>query len=396
MLFCFENHLMVPISPKMADRIRRSVLERMTCNGQLLMDLVRRQKYDEEESLKTWKLPVQIVTPVIAVCILLLIVYAIRQRTKYLRMWDRNDWNINFVVPNEYFQTLSNHRADKEWSTQTPQNDDIHKVVTRPLSIAAVFGVNRKVKQTLVRMRDEIVHENVARFFGISSRDDAIYLVEQYCSNGTLVDFLRDNQHVVNQSICYVVCADIANGMTYLHRQNVIHGNLTVDKCHVDSHLTIKIVDWEYTALYDVIRQSECNRTKATREKSVLHFIYSEAHDSDDDPSPAFRHLAPELQKDGRLSDPTRAGDVYSFGVIVGDLFFNSSGQDLQPASAEAYSNMPTMARQIMKLACAKVAIKRPTFDQVEKSMRSAVDGGNSSLLDRCVNYVKVCLLSLG
>jgi len=231
---------MVPVSPNIANRILRSVLERMTCSKQLLMDLVRQQQYDEEESLKTWKLPVQIVTPVIAVCVLLLIVYAIRQRAKYLHMWDRDDWNIDFVVPNEYYhQTLGNHRTDKEVESQNfSDHNNIHKVVTRPLSIASVFGVNRKVKQALVRMRDEIVHENVARFFGISSREDAVYLVEQYCANGTLVDFLRDNQHVVNQSMCYVVCADIANGMTYLHRQNVIHGNLTVDKCHVDSPLT--------------------------------------------------------------------------------------------------------------------------------------------------------------
>jgi len=157
----------------------------------------------------------------------------------------------------------------------------------------------------------------------------------------------------------------------------------------VDSHLTIKIVDWEYTSLYDVTRQSERSRAKTTREKSVLHFIYSEGHDGGGDPSGTFRHLAPEIQKDGRLSEPTRAGDVYSFGVIVGDLFLNLPGQEPPPTSDEAYSNMPTMARQIMKLACAKVAIKRPSFDQVEKSMRSAVDGGNASLLDRCVSYYR-------
>ena len=75
-----------------------------------------------------------------------------------------------------------------------------------------------------------------------------------------------------------------------------------MDSKHVDSHLTIKIVDWEYTSLYDVIRHSERNRAKTTREKSVLDFIYSEGHEGDGDPSQAFRHLAPEIQKDGRLT----------------------------------------------------------------------------------------------
>ena len=60
-----EYHLKVPVSDNIAAVIRRSVLERMTCDGQPLMDLVRRQKHDEAESLKKWKLPVQIVTPVV-------------------------------------------------------------------------------------------------------------------------------------------------------------------------------------------------------------------------------------------------------------------------------------------------------------------------------------------
>ena len=79
-----EHRLVVPVSRSVADRIRSAVLERMTCDGRLLMDLVRQQKYEEEESLKTWKLPVQIVSPLTAFIILLLVVYAIRQRVQYL------------------------------------------------------------------------------------------------------------------------------------------------------------------------------------------------------------------------------------------------------------------------------------------------------------------------
>jgi len=434
-----DNHLMVPVSPDIANRIRRSVLERMTCNGQSLMDLVRQQKYNEEESLKTWKLPVQIASPLIAACVLFLIAYAIRQRVKYLRMWDRDDWNIDFVVPNEYSRSPSHQGTTNEGSSISGNcldRGDIKKVVTRPFSIASVFDVNRKVKQVLMRMRDEIGHENVARFFGISKHDDDVYLVEQYCSNGKLIDFFRENQYIVNQPFLYVVCADIANGMMYLHRQNLIHGNLSIDKCHVvdrchmigrchlvdrshvtdkchmidmghvidrchmpnrchvidkchvDSHLNIKIVEWEYTAMYEVMRHCERNRAKSTRDKCVLHFICREESDGVGDCSRKFRHLAPEIQKDGRLTEPTRAGDVYSFGVIVGDVFLHSSGQELQQTSAEDPPDLPITARQVMKLACAKVAIKRPTFDQLERSMRNAVVGGKSTLLDRCLNCV--------
>ena len=80
-----ENQLMVPISPGVANKVRSTVLERMTCDGHRLMDLVRHQKYEEEESLKTWKLPIQIISPLIAAIILILGAYAMLLKVQYLR-----------------------------------------------------------------------------------------------------------------------------------------------------------------------------------------------------------------------------------------------------------------------------------------------------------------------
>ena len=378
------NHHMMPVSPVVVSRIQTTVFERMTCGGKLLMDLVRQQKYEEEESLKTWKLPVSIVTPFISIIILILIVYAIRQRVQYVRMLDRDDWKINFFeidffVPRNRRRTRNNAAQAEE--TQTPSSENfpgrwnIHEVVTRPLSIAKVFDVNRRVKRALMSMREEVGHENIARFFGISSLNEAIYLVEQYCANGTLVDFLRDNKYSTSQSFRYVICADIANGMAYLHRQNLIHGNLSIDKCHVDSRWTIKIVDWEYTALYNVIRRTNPRQAQATRDKSVLHFLCSEG-------SRQFRHLAPEIQTNGRLLEPTRAGDVYSFGVIIRDVFV-----DLQHTVVDFNDRMQTKALQFEELACHTIAVKRPTFEHLEQSVRRvAVKNGKTSLMVRCVH----------
>jgi len=386
-----KNNFMAPVSSNVANRIRSTVLNRMTCDGRLLMDLVRQQKYDEEESLKTWKLPIQIVTPLTAVIILLLTAYAILQRVQYLRMLNRDHWKINFfeiefVVANKRRRTT--HNADntgEDASSSSSANClgrwNVHQVVTRPLSIARIFDVNRKVKQTLMHMREDVEHENVARFFGISPHNNGIYLVEQYCANGTVVEFFKDNKYTINQSLRYVACADIANGMVYLHRQNLIHGNLSIDKCHVDSRWTIKIVDWEYTALYDVVRRTNRNRVQATCDKSVLNFICGEG-------SRAFRHLAPEIQKDGQLFEPTRAGDVYSFGIIIQDMFVNLQAQEVPRTSAGMCTEIPAKARQIMELACHVIAINRPTFEQLEKSMRSAINGGQTNLLDRCVQVL--------
>jgi len=377
-----ENHLMVPVAPGIASKIRSVVLERMTCDGRPLMDLVRHQKYEEEESLKTWKLPVQIVTPLIAIIILLLISYAIRQRIQYLHVLDRDDWKINFVEIDFVVPKRRRWESSMDQHTQTSTVNclgrwNLHEVVVKPLSIAWIFDVDRKVKHVLMRMREEIAHENVARFFGISARNDTIYLVEQYCANSRLVDFIRNNKYSLNDSFRYVICADIANGMAYLHRQNLIHGDLSIDKCHVDSRWTIKIVDWEYTALYEVLRRTLLKQA-TTRHKSVLHFIYGEG-------SQAFRHLAPEIQKDGRLFEPTQAGDVYSFGIIVRDVFVSLPDQEQPQTSLNDVNRMPAKAFHIMELACHETSVERPAFEQLEKSLRSAVGSEKTNFLDRYV-----------
>ena len=192
----------------------------------------------------------------------------------------------------------------------------------------------------------------------------------------------------MSHSFRYVVCADIANGMSYLHRQNLIHGNLSIDKCHVDSRWTIKIVDWEYTALYDVVRRTDRNQVQATGEKSVLHFLCGETNGGGSTISPTFLHLAPEIRKNGLLSEPTRAGDVYSFGVIIRDLFVDSPRQEPQ----HQIDIMPAKARQFMELACHEDSIKRPSFEQLEKSIRSAISGRQMNLLDRYVHHCRKTL----
>jgi len=44
---------------------------------------------------------------------------------------------------------------------------------------------------------------------------------------------------------------------------------------------------------------------------------------------------------------------------------------------------MPVKARQIMELACHENSIRRPTFEQLEKSIRNAISGVQTNLLDR-------------
>jgi len=82
-------------------------------------------------------------------------------------------------APSADVDDIVNHSPT--WSKNCTGRWNIHEIVARPLRISPLPSADRNVKRMLMRMREEIGHENIAIFFGISSNDDAVYLVEQYC-----------------------------------------------------------------------------------------------------------------------------------------------------------------------------------------------------------------------
>jgi len=184
----------------------------------------------------------------------------------------------------------------------------------------------------------------------------------------------------------------------------------------VDSHLTVKIVGWEYVVLYEAIRKTKQNRDKPEVQMSMLYH-FKAAHDSSsrrgqpvigaDAGHSASREngalrFAPELRGHGEhFEEPTRAGDVFNFGFIVGEIFERSNEGEgevfvsLSQIDSSLHkseqtkqdegnnSRMPNKAKQIMNLAFSIESAKRPTFEQLEKSLRSAVGNGRGNLIDR-------------
>ena len=204
--------------------------------------------------------------------------------------------------------------------------------------------------------------------------------------------------------------------MTFLHRENIIHGNLTTTLCMIDCHWTIKIAGWEYPVIFDIVRKTKRNRSNQDADRSILHYLFADATSSRSTAEPERRHVtsadcrfcvAPELYRN-EFSSPTRAGDVYSFGLVVDELFTvrhqlerggRSAGETMaSPSHVEAAiggerddttaaggcnREMSSRARQVVTLACCQDAIKRPTFEHMERSLRAAITDGKGTLTDR-------------
>lgn len=71
-------------------------------------------------------------------------------------------------------------------------------------------------------------HPNVLQLFGCSITAQAIWIVSELCSLGSLRQLLDDNERVLSVDLRLQLALQVAEGMTYLHQQNpsIIHRDL--------------------------------------------------------------------------------------------------------------------------------------------------------------------------
>lgn len=60
-------------------------------------------------------------------------------------------------------------------------------------------------------------HENLLKYFGSMERENNIYLILEYCLQGSLRDYLKVN-FIANDDDLFNYCSQIAKGIEYLHR----------------------------------------------------------------------------------------------------------------------------------------------------------------------------------
>ncbi|CAK0735475.1 hypothetical protein CVIRNUC_000587 [Coccomyxa viridis] len=130
------------------------------------------------------------------------------------------------------------------------------------------------------------------------------WMLLEYCDQGNLESAARESRFKNDFAIIYLCLMDIASGMDYLHSLGVLHGDVkganvllktTAPTSYDKRGFVCKMAD------FGLSRVLEANATH------VSTFTYGTA-----------AYMAPELLQKGKM---TRAADVYSFAMIMVELF---------------------------------------------------------------------------
>ncbi|KAK3104494.1 hypothetical protein FSP39_003380, partial [Pinctada imbricata] len=404
-----ENAGMAPLSSKMVNRVLEKVLKKVTCNGENVWSKVLYDIENEDKNVdNTWVIAVSVVATCLAIVVVALCVYIILQRYKQWKVLNRDDWNIPIEDIIFYFDTRHGSSAQRSKLAHMKSLRSIQSVGTisgscaesydelvshvlqwpgkwrsyniglRLIDIKQFHTVNVNMKREMINIRDKIIHSNVVRFFGLTEIEKDRYIIGEYCAKGTLVDVLQDDKMNISNDFKLALTLDITIGMQFLHTQGIVHGNLTSSVCLVDSKWTVKVSDWEFSRLF--LAMSE-------KSNPVLEFRKN-IQDDINDTSKASRdfYVSPEMLRSDFTCQPTRENDVYSFAVIMHEVYTREEPYcehyhlmstkeilcriQLNHLRPQPSIDIPISCRQVMEIAWTDNPTSRPSFDQITKMLK--------------------------
>ncbi|KAI1899785.1 hypothetical protein AGOR_G00065320 [Albula goreensis] len=145
--------------------------------------------------------------------------------------------------------------------------------------------------QIMMKMR----HPKLVALHGVCTRVYPIYIVTEYMSNGSLLDYLRTHGTELGQALLLEMCEDVCGAMVYLENKQFIHRDLAARNCLVDKDLTVKVSDF-----------------------GMARYVLDDQYTSSEGTRFPVKWSAPEVLNYTRYSSKS---DVWSFGVLMWEVY---------------------------------------------------------------------------
>ncbi|KAJ0400766.1 hypothetical protein ATCC90586_002042 [Pythium insidiosum] len=222
-------------------------------------------------------------------------------------------------------------------------------------------GVVDRLEDAVKNFRREIWvmsalhHPNIVKLIGASLTPSCYVLVMEYMSNGSLYDYLRDEDNFFPQQMIVTAALDVAEGMRHIHASGVLQRDLKSKNCLVSEHLVVKVADFGLS-----------------RFKAKVYGEYTFVG------TPFW--AAPEVIRHESYDEKA---DVYSFGIVLWELVerrdpyaeLNAFQVPLLVANdglrpADFTRPAPLGLAELMKQCWDSNPDQRPTFDEITDTLQ--------------------------
>ncbi|KAG6811012.1 hypothetical protein H0H92_009353 [Tricholoma furcatifolium] len=148
---------------------------------------------------------------------------------------------------------------------------------------------------------EQLRHPNLLPFYGIYRYKGRISLVAPWMENGTIGDYLK--RHTAENRV--VLAYDVAQGLKFLHKNGIIHGDLKGKNVLVDESGRACVADFGLSSISD---------------KEILAWTSVSSTSSK---GGTLRYQAPELLdiENGEQRCNTTASDIYAWACVAYEIF---------------------------------------------------------------------------
>eukprot|EP00245_Coleochaete_scutata_P004705 TRINITY_DN1756_c0_g1_i2.p1 TRINITY_DN1756_c0_g1~~TRINITY_DN1756_c0_g1_i2.p1 ORF type:complete len:356 (+),score=36.43 TRINITY_DN1756_c0_g1_i2:68-1069(+) len=297
---------------------------------------------------------------------------------KDLRMWELqlNELSVDQVFASGAFGQLYRGRyRGQELAVKILIAAGEHEATNSKCALPSFQELERQFMQE-VSLLSRLSHPNIVRFVGGSRRpgNRPVWCVATvFCTGGCLRDYLTKRQrHMRDMKTIFSFALDVANGMEYLHRNNVIHRDLKSENLLVNEEESRKSIPTIQIADFGVARlQAQKTMTPETG---------------------TYRWMAPEVIMHHRYDNKA---DVYSFGIVLWEIvtctipFYGLN--PLETAVAVAHHNQrpkipescPEGLALLMTQCWDRNPAARPTFTEIVERLKQVEHEWNTDIAAR-------------
>ncbi|EGG22512.1 RGS domain-containing protein [Cavenderia fasciculata] len=189
-------------------------------------------------------------------------------------------------------------------------------------------------------------HDNLVQCFGSGSYGNCYFHLTEFCSRGSLTEYLKNPNSPLDLNTQLNFALDIAHGMRYLHSMSVIHRDLKSMNILLTENGKLKIIDFGTSRLFN---------------KQMTFMVGTQSW------------MAPEVFTSKSYTEKV---DVYSFGIILWEIFtrrapydenvpFNTPFKVAKGERPEIPKETPSYVSNLIKKCWSHKPSHRPSFSKI-------------------------------